>query len=214
MNDRTAGLEYGTLLRYALSVATGLCATLALFLLMERLIESDRPAYSEHAVGALLSFVRLPEEPLVVETKERWQPPQVVPQPVIEPLQPTPGTVCEENDCTGGVGISPPPTEEPRVMRSPLASDGEYLPIVKVAPVYPRRAASRGIQGYVLLEFTVTTLGSVRDPVVVKSSPPGVFDQAATDAALMFKYKPRVLNGQAMEVRGVRNLVRFELEHG
>ena len=35
-------------------------------------------------------------------------------------------------------------------------SDGEYLPIVKVQPVYPRRALSRGIEGYVIVEFTVT----------------------------------------------------------
>jgi protein TonB len=28
-----------------------------------------------------------------------------------------------------------------------MGGDGEYLPIVKVAPVYPRRALERGITG-------------------------------------------------------------------
>ena len=32
----------------------------------------------------------------------------------------------------------------------------EYLPIVKVNPQYPRRAQTRGIEGYVLLEYIVT----------------------------------------------------------
>ena len=51
-----------------------------------------------------------------------------------------------------------------------FSSDGEYLPIVKVAPVYPRRAQTRGIEGFVLLEFTVTKTGAVKDPVVIDVS--------------------------------------------
>ena len=38
------------------------------------------------------------------------------------------------------------------------SSDGEYLPLFKVAPIYPRRAQSRGIEGYVILSFTATIL--------------------------------------------------------
>jgi protein TonB len=92
-----------------------------------------------------------------------------------------------------------------------FSSDGEYLPIVKVAPVYPRRAQTRGIEGYVLLEFVVTKTGAVTDPVVIEASPPGIFDRAAMQAALKFKYKPKVVNGEAIDVAGVRNLITFEL---
>ena len=89
-------------------------------------------------------------------------------------------------------------------------SDGEYLPIVKVAPVYPARALSRGLSGYVLVEFTVTTNGSVRDVFVVESSST-LFERAASEAALKFKYKPRVIDGTAVEVPGVRNRITFEI---
>jgi protein TonB len=92
-----------------------------------------------------------------------------------------------------------------------FSSDGEYLPIVKVAPVYPRRAQTRGIEGYVLLEFIVTKTGAVRNPVVIESQPSGIFDRSATSAALKFKYKPKVVNGEPVDVAGVRNLIRFEL---
>jgi protein TonB len=95
-----------------------------------------------------------------------------------------------------------------------FSSDGEYLPIVKVAPVYPRRAQTRGIEGYVLLEFVVTRTGAVRDPVVIEAQPPGIFDRAAIQAALKFKYKPKVIDGEAVDVAGVRNRITFELSDG
>ena len=92
------------------------------------------------------------------------------------------------------------------------SGDGEYLPIVKVAPVYPRRALQRGIEGYVIVEFIVTKQGSVRDPVVVEANPQGIFERAAMDAALKFKYKPRVVNGEPTEVAGVQNRITFEID--
>ena len=78
--------------------------------------------------------------------------------------------------------------------------------------MYPRRALQRGIEGFVIVEFTVTTSGSVRDPVVVEANPAGIFEQAAMDAALKFKYKPRVVNGVATEVGGVQNRITFQME--
>jgi protein TonB len=92
------------------------------------------------------------------------------------------------------------------------ASDGEYLPIVKVAPIYPRRAQSRGITGYCIVEYTVTKSGSIRDPQAVDCQPAGIFERASLKAALKFKYKPRVVDGEAIEVAGVQNKFTYELE--
>ena len=89
-------------------------------------------------------------------------------------------------------------------------SDGEYLPIVKVAPVYPSRALSRGLEGYVIVEFTVTQAGAVKDVFVVESTS-SLFERAAVEAANKFKYKPRVIDGVAVEVPGVRNKITFEI---
>jgi periplasmic protein TonB len=90
-------------------------------------------------------------------------------------------------------------------------TDGEYLPIVKVAPQYPRRALSKGIEGFAVIEYTVTRQGTVRDPVVVESKPEGVFDKAAIKSASRYKYKPRVVDGQPVEVPGVRTKITFKL---
>ena len=93
-----------------------------------------------------------------------------------------------------------------------FSSDGEYLPIVKVAAVYPRRAQTRGITGYCIVEYTVTTTGATRDPVPVDCEPSGVFERASVKAAEKFKYKPRVIDGAAVEVAGVQNRFIYELE--
>lgn len=92
------------------------------------------------------------------------------------------------------------------------ATDGEYLPIVKVAPQYPRRALTRGIEGYVIVEYTVTKQGTVKDPIVIEAQPEGIFDDAAIKSALRYKYKPRVVDGEPVEVSGVRTKINFNIE--
>ncbi|MFT5481612.1 MAG: protein TonB [Halieaceae bacterium] len=92
------------------------------------------------------------------------------------------------------------------------ASDGEYLPIVKVAPIYPRRAQSRGLEGFCIIEYTVTKTGAIRDPFVVENACDSVFASASLKASMKFKYKPRVVDGEPIEVGGVQNKFTYELE--
>jgi bla regulator protein blaR1 len=86
----------------------------------------------------------------------------------------------------------------------------EFLPIVKVAPVYPRAAAEMGLEGYVIVEYTVTREGSVRDAVVVESSS-SLFEEAALESTLKYKYQPRVVDGAPVDLPGVRTIIKFEL---
>ena len=96
-------------------------------------------------------------------------------------------------------------------LSKPVIEAHEFLPLIKVAPIYPRYALERNLQGHVLLEFAVTTTGAVRDPVVVEAQPPGIFDRAALNAVSRFKYKPKVVEGEVVEVTGVRNRIVFEV---
>jgi periplasmic protein TonB len=106
---------------------------------------------------------------------------------------------------------APPGSHDTSLGRDGFFSDGEYMPIVQVAPQYPPRAAERGLEGYVTLEFIVTRQGTVRDPVVIESSS-SMFDRAALDAVQRFRYRPRVIDGEPVEVPGVRFRITFELE--
>lgn len=91
-------------------------------------------------------------------------------------------------------------------------SDGDYLPLVRIQPQYPRRAAERGIEGYVVVELTVTPQGTTQDVQVIEADPQGYFERAATRAAEKFKYKPKVVNGQPVSVQGVQYVFTFRLD--
>ena len=90
--------------------------------------------------------------------------------------------------------------------------DGEYLPLVRPPPIYPRYAQSRGLEGYVILEFTVTQTGTVIEPRIIEGDPPGVFDNAALRAVKGYKYKPKMVDGSAVDVTGVRQKFTFKLD--
>ncbi|HJO12999.1 MAG: energy transducer TonB [Gammaproteobacteria bacterium] len=94
------------------------------------------------------------------------------------------------------------------------ATDGDYLPLVAIAPQYPTRAASRGIQGWCLVSFTVDGFGNVIEDtiIVVDAEPPSIFDRSSERAARRFKFQPRVVDGEGVEVPGVQYLFTYILE--
>ncbi len=95
------------------------------------------------------------------------------------------------------------------------ATDGDYLPLVTIAPQYPTRALQRGIEGWSLMEFTVNGIGNVIEEsiVVVDSEPPNIFDRSSIRAVARFKYQPRVVEGKGVDVPGVRTVIRYELDN-
>ncbi|PAJ76263.1 protein TonB [Pseudoalteromonas sp. NBT06-2] len=199
-------------MRYLVSFFIAVFITLALFWGMQSLIQSGDGQLSETTKGNVLDFVRLKTEQ-AVEKKQRK--PQKPPKPK-EPPPPMNSPKMDQSNAQAQTGHFDfgANIEADLNLASGLSlgsSDGEYLPIVKVSPVYPRRALSRGIEGYVIVEFTVTKSGTVTTPIVVNAKPQGIFDRAAMDAALKFKYKPRVVNGEAVEVAGVQNKISFQI---
>ena len=199
--------------RFLSSLVLASIVTLALFTLMQALIASGDQTLSEPPEGNVLDFVRVKQEE-VVEQKDRK--PRKPPQPQEQPPQMEQPQMDNSSPDGGGSGLDFAADVSGDVaLDGGLAlesGDGEYLPIVKVAAVYPRRALQRGIEGFVIVEFTVTKQGSVRDPFVVEANPQGIFEQAAMDAALKFKYKPRVVNGEPTEVAGVQNRITFKID--
>ena len=199
------------IVRYAIGVGLGFIVTFLLFLIMQAVISNDEANIDDGVQGKLLDMVRLTDDE-EIQTKQRKPKP---PPPPDEPPPDMPKPQFESSDVSTGLeGGAVEVNVNLNIGGGGFSSDGEYLPIVKVAPVYPRRAQTRGIEGYVILEFIVTRTGSVINPVIVEAKPPGIFDRAAINAALKFKYKPKVVNGEAIDVAGVRNRITFELEDG
>ena len=197
--------------RYAFSIVIGIVVTMSLLFLMQVLIATGKQALTKPRDRAKLEFVRVkrnealntedftPEKP----PKPPETPPETPPQDMdnIDPSAPTisvaPPTVAADTSIGGPGGMN--------------IAEGDYLPIVRVAPVYPARALSRGLEGYVDMSFTVTTTGTVKDPAVVFSTS-SLFERAAIRAVLKFKYKPRVVDGVPVEVPNVKTRITFKIE--
>jgi protein TonB len=90
-------------------------------------------------------------------------------------------------------------------------SDRAPLPLVRVEPQYPPQAARKGLEGWVKVQFTISTAGSVRDAVVVESSD-SVFERAAINAVNKWKYQPQMKAGKPVETSDIRVVVRFRME--
>ncbi len=95
--------------------------------------------------------------------------------------------------------------------KKPNSFDKYYgTPIISVAPYYPTQALKKGIQGDVIINFIVTTNGSVSNPVVLSSTGDGIFDNEALRAIQKFKYMPKVVDGKAVEYK-LSNTIKFRL---
>lgn len=185
--------------------------TAFLFVLMPTLIESADKALDEKETRRIAD-ITMPNRDIETNVKEQKpdkpddpeEPPPDLDQPEIEDVNIDPNavnmspTARVDINIGSGAGFG--------------SADGEYLPIVKVAPIYPRRAQSRGVEGYCTIEYTVTKSGAIKDPEAIDCQPSGYFESASIKAALKFKYKPRVIDGEAIDVLGVQNRFTYELE--
>lgn len=179
-----------------------------LLLGMTQLIATDYRPVVEDPPPKIAPIHMPPVKPTVNKTEAAPRPQQL--PPPVPPVQANrtvaPGEV--------PVRISPPVIGHEN--NGPLIPSSDPLPVYRPAPNYPRRALARGIEGYVVVEFTITKHGSVRNPSVVggydvNGEPTNIFDNAALSAVARFKYRPPVVDGIVVEQVGVRNRITFRL---
>lgn len=191
--------------------AGGALAALAFGYLMYFLVYSSELSLSDTINTQFLDFVRLKRD----ESAERRD--RKPERPPITDMPDTPPMADRNADAGSELAVSMSGLD----LSGELGVDGglgagtgsgEYLPIVKVAPIYPRRALVYELTGTCTVRYTVTTSGTVKDVEVV----PGecahtVFEAPSIDAAKRFRYKPRVIDGVAVEVPGVHNMFIYEI---
>jgi protein TonB len=213
ISDILAVQKGGNVIRLLLGIVLGLMVTAALFWTMQYLIETADRELNEGTSGNLVDFVRLKRDESI---QRRQLKPKKPPPPDAPPPQPPTPQLDNLNPNAEKIAISAAPVETDIEMTGGFSlgvGEGDYLPIVKVAPIYPQRALSRGVEGYCVVQYTVTRQGTIRDPFVVEDQcTSSLFHRASVQAALKFKYKPRVIDGQAVEVPGVQNKFTYEIE--
>lgn len=202
------GFSFHQLALYSRNLALAAGITVLLVFAMSRLIATDYVAPPDDPLPKVQEVV-LPE---LKRTEEIVEPPvrpvDPPPQPVVPPVE----TRVTEVDPT--ITIAPPaPTDD----GGPTISvSRDPLPFFKPAPNYPRAALRRGIEGYVVVEFTITKNGSVRDVRAVAGydsagNPTDIFNRSAVAAAARFKYQPQLDGGVPVERYGVRNRIRYKM---
>jgi len=213
ISDTLSIQKTGNYVRLFIGIVLGLVVTAALFWTMQYLIETADRELNEGTSGNLVDFVRLKRDESI---QRRQLKPKKPPPPDAPPPQPPTPQLDNLNPNAEKIAISAAPVETDIEMSGGFSlgvGEGDYLPIVKVAPIYPQRALSRGIEGYCVVQYVVTRQGTIREPFVIEDQcTSSLFHRASVQAALKFKYKPRVIDGQAVEVPGVQNKFTFEIE--
>lgn len=184
--------------------------TLVLMFSMSQLIATD---YEEPGVDGSppIAAIHLPK---MKPTVKGYEPPEKIVAPEPQPSPPRTRTVLDPVPTR--VVIAPPgPSDE---MFDPALTSRDPLPVYKPAPRYPAVALRRGLEGYVVVEFSIGKTGSVLNPVVIagydaNGSPTEVFNRAALSAVGRFKYQPQRVDGEAVVRHGVRNRIRFRLKN-
>ncbi len=204
--------QSGNIIRLVIGLALGLAVTAGLFWTMQYLIDTADKRLNEGGSGHLVDFVRLKRNE---EIQRRQLKPEKPPPPEAPPPQPPTPKLDNLDASADKIAISAVPVETDIEMSGSFSlgvGEGDYLPIVKVAPIYPQRALSRGIEGYCVVQYTVTRNGTIKDPFVVDDQcTSSLYHRASLNASLKFKYKPRVIDGQAVEVPGVQNKFTYEI---
>lgn len=200
--------------KYVAGIGLSVLITTALFFVMVVLISLGDSGMKEDT-SVKLADVVMPERQIETFTTEVEKPdkPEEQPEDIAQPeldLQPLTGL---------DVSIAKPKANFKA--GGSFFRDGEYIPLFKVQPIYPRRAQERGTEGFAIVSFTITESGTVENATALEGycgDPQGpeeemrpctLFNSASARAALKLKYKPKIVDGKATSVEGVLHRFTF-----
>lgn len=113
-------------------------------------------------------------------------------------------------ETTGFDAPTLPTGAAPKLQGGSGNDQAEAIPIFKIEPNYPRKAARSKIEGWVKLEFTITESGTVSNPVVVDSKPRRTFDRSALQSIRKWRFQPKLVDGRPVQ-RKASQVIEFRL---
>ncbi len=208
-------------LRVLVSALFAIVVTFGLFLFMHKLVSSgagDRDDL-EAIAGIHFGPVEIPDD---ITTKSR-RIPKKPPPPKNPPPPPKMQISKQEQTVQNMPKLDMPNLDVPlsggegifigNFQQVDKTAEGDIIPVVVIRPMYPREAAINKIEGWVKVEFTITAIGTVTDPRVIEAEPPRIFNREAIRAILKWKFKPRVVDGVAVDRRATQ-IIDFALDQG
>lgn len=215
------GAKVQAAVRISGSFVLALIINVLLFAMMQQMVAGRRIELNDIANAQIIDFIRTPDRweaaPQKRLRKKAPEPPQQPPKQVLPQMeavkQPLPKFLAElKVDAPAATIDSDGPYLDSISSQVPgfiMAHD--LISVLRRSPPYPRLLKRRGIEGFVLVEFTVTENGLVQDPVIIESHPHEDFGKSVLRAIRYWKFQPYRLGGKPVAVRA-RQSVDFTLE--
>ena len=191
----------------AINISITFIVTVGIFLIIQSLITRNSNLDLENRPQNYIEFIRIKQDDNL-EQRTRTLPekppqPKRPPQPEVE-IDDTKPPPMQNLD------IDIPDFDVPTDFKGAFLGDisnlgsgtSQLIPLVKVAPRCPPEAALAGINGEVLLNLLVNSSGRVEEIRLVRANPPRVFNTEATKAVRIWQFKPKTIDGIAVEQRG------------
>ena len=204
--SESPAIQIHPIMKHLLAIVLGATVTLGLFVTMYNLIKNDAVPVEKDPTPVMPS---LSYKPPVIDTDHTLPEPPIKPKIEIQP----PVERNMEPITTKIIKVIPtiPVITDPNKGVMPVIENNNVLPMVRVNPVYPQSLASRGIEGFVDVVFDVTETGSTQNIEVVYAEPERGFNTAVIRAVSRWRYKPKMQDGVAVKMQGVRERIRFNL---
>lgn len=197
--------------RFSFAIASAAVVAFSLLYIMQSLIrDTHTMTLDETESRIFIGYIRPTPEEQPLPHREEVKPD--------EPSELPPDPVFDENNTfepllshfgAKNKGLRFSPVTDKIIFQS---VNSELIPVVEMQPVYPHSAVSRNIEGYVIVGFTVTASGSTGDIQILEAHPSDIFNKAAIKATGKSRYKPKIVNGKAEAVTGMRKMFTFRLD--
>ncbi len=189
-------------------IVTAILVNVLMFTVIEWMVGLNRIRLSDTTDIDIANFIRMSEQSREVRSRRDPKAPEKPAKEMQQDLE----RLSQASRMGGltGLSVDLPDIDVDIDLGGDIHIARELTPLVRIPPDYPIAALAKRIEGFVLLRFTVTETGSVADPEILRSDPPGVFDRAARRAVLKWKYQPQLVDGKPVAVKSYTR-VRFEL---
>lgn len=195
-------------MRFLLPLATAFPVVLGLFLAMSAMVSPDpREPEGDERLVLELAQVEAPAIDQPDDSREP-EPPEEPPgdpvesaQSLIDAWEPPLRPVMQPWDLDVGDGGRP----------GHVYSDGEPVPLYRPQRIFPGRAAREGVNGTVVVRFTVTPTGGTTDIRIVSSEPAGYFEGHALAMVARWRYRPAMQDGEPVAYEWQEEIV-YRLE--
>ena len=209
-------------LRYLTSFIFAGLVSLSFFFVMQQMTSFSGGAKKNIPETQNIDFVRLIREPQIKKKKREL--PKKPPPPKKKPPPPKLSPIETTKPNSPNLDMSAPSFNIPLDLKgslltgidanaanTALRANDEVIPLVRIAPRYPQKAARSGIEGWVKLEIQITEAGTVENARVIDAEPKRIFNRAAKQAIIKWKFKPKLVDGKAVS-RTATQIIEFNLD--